>query len=49
MPEVLHGLTAFVENAADFAEASVEVTARYDAERAVRSRCATTVPASRPR
>ena len=28
-PEVLHALQAFVENAADFAEASVEVTAHY--------------------
>lgn len=33
MPEVLHALTAFVENAADFAESSVEVTAYYDEER----------------
>jgi two-component system sensor histidine kinase RegB len=31
--EVLHGLTAFVENAVDFAESMVEVTAYYDAER----------------
>ena len=29
-PEVLHGLTAFVENAVDFAETSVELTAYYD-------------------
>jgi two-component system sensor histidine kinase RegB len=28
-PEVLHALQAFVENAADYAEASVEVTAHY--------------------
>jgi two-component system sensor histidine kinase RegB len=28
-PEILHALTAFVENAADFAEASVEVRAHY--------------------
>ena len=28
--EVLHGLTAFVENAVDFAETSVELTAYYD-------------------
>jgi two-component system sensor histidine kinase RegB len=28
--EVLHGLTAFVENAVDFAESSVELTAYYD-------------------
>jgi two-component system sensor histidine kinase RegB len=33
LPEVLHGLAAFVENAVDFAEASVELTAYYDAER----------------
>jgi two-component system sensor histidine kinase RegB len=33
LPEVLHALSAFVENAADFAESSVEVTAHYDAER----------------
>jgi len=32
-PEVLHGLTAFVENAVDFAESMVEVTAYYDADR----------------
>ncbi len=30
LPEVVHGLAAFVENAVDFAEASVEVTAHYD-------------------
>ena len=35
LPEVLHGLTAFVENAVDFAETSVEVTAYYDAQRLV--------------
>ncbi len=28
--EVLHGLTAFVENAVDFAESTVELTAYYD-------------------
>ena len=33
LPEVLHALSAFVENAIDFAESSVEVTAHYDAER----------------
>jgi two-component system sensor histidine kinase RegB len=33
LPEVLHALTAFVENATDFAESSVEVLARYDDER----------------
>jgi two-component system sensor histidine kinase RegB len=33
MPEVLHALSAFVENAVDFAESAVEVTAYYDAER----------------
>jgi two-component system sensor histidine kinase RegB len=33
LPEVLHGLAAFVENAVDFAETSVELTAYYDAER----------------
>jgi two-component system sensor histidine kinase RegB len=35
LPEVLHGLTAFVENAVDFAESSVEITAYYDAQRLV--------------
>ena len=35
LPEVLHGLAAFVENATDFAESIVEVTAYYDAERLV--------------
>ena len=33
LPEVLHGLSAFVENAVDFAESIVEVTAHYDAQR----------------
>ena len=33
LPEVLHGLSAFVENATDFAESIVEVNAHYDAER----------------
>ena len=33
LPEVLHGLSAFVENAVDFAESIVEVTAHYDADR----------------
>ncbi len=32
-PEIMHGLTAFVENAVDFAESMVEVTAHYDAEK----------------
>ena len=32
-PEILHGLSAFAENAADFAENAVEVTARYDGDR----------------
>ncbi len=32
LPEVLHGLSAFVENAADFAESAVEVIAHYDAK-----------------
>ncbi len=35
LPEVLHGLSAFVENAVDFAESIVEVSAHYDAERLV--------------
>lgn len=35
LPEVIHGLAAFVENAADFAESSVEVTAHYDEDRLV--------------
>lgn len=35
LPEVLHALSAFVENATDFAESIVEVTAFYDAERLV--------------
>jgi two-component system sensor histidine kinase RegB len=33
LPEVLHGLAAFVENAVDFAETTVEITAYYDAQR----------------
>ena len=33
MPEVLHGLSAFVENAVDFAESEVDLTAYYDEER----------------
>ena len=33
LPEVMHGLSAFVENAVDFAESSVELTAYYDAQR----------------
>jgi two-component system sensor histidine kinase RegB len=33
LPEVMHGLSAFVENATDFAESVVELTAHYDAER----------------
>ena len=32
-PEILHGLTAFVENAVDFAESMVEVTAYYDTDK----------------
>jgi two-component system sensor histidine kinase RegB len=32
MPEVMHALSAFVENAVDFAESAVEVTAYYDAD-----------------
>lgn len=32
LPEVMHALSAFVENAVDFAEQAVEVTAYYDAE-----------------
>jgi len=32
-PEVLHGLSAFMENAVDFAESTVEMTAHYDADR----------------
>ncbi len=35
LPEVLHGLSAFVENAVDFAETSVEVLAYYDGDRLV--------------
>ena len=35
LPEVMHGLSAFVENAVDFAESSVEVLAHYDDERLV--------------
>ncbi len=35
LPEVLHGLSAFVENAVDFAESLVEVNAYYDAERLI--------------
>lgn len=33
MPEVLHALTSFVENAVDFAASEILVTARFDAER----------------
>jgi two-component system sensor histidine kinase RegB len=33
LPEVMHGLSAFVENATDFAESIVELTAHYDADR----------------
>lgn len=33
LPEVLHGLAAFVENAVDFADTSVELTAHYDEDR----------------
>ncbi|WP_297693195.1 ActS/PrrB/RegB family redox-sensitive histidine kinase [Phenylobacterium sp.] len=32
MPEIIHALTSFVENAVDFAAAEVLVTARFDAE-----------------
>jgi two-component system, sensor histidine kinase RegB len=32
MPEVLHAMTSFVDNAIDFARSEVLVTARYDAE-----------------
>lgn len=32
LPEVLHGLTAFVENAVDFARSEILITARFDAE-----------------
>jgi two-component system, sensor histidine kinase RegB len=31
LPEVMHGLSAFVENATDFANSVVELTAYYDA------------------
>ncbi len=33
LPEVMHALSAFVENATDFAESAVELTAWYDADR----------------
>jgi two-component system sensor histidine kinase RegB len=33
MPEVLHALTSFVENAVDFARSEVLVTARFDSNR----------------
>ena len=32
MPEVIHAMTSFVDNAIDFARSEVLVTARYDAE-----------------
>jgi two-component system, sensor histidine kinase RegB len=32
LPEIVHALSAFVENAADFAHSVVEVTARFEAE-----------------
>ena len=35
LPEVLHGLSAFVENAVDFATSSVELVAFYDANRLI--------------
>ena len=35
LPEVMHGLSAFVENATDFAESLVELTAYYDADRLI--------------
>jgi two-component system sensor histidine kinase RegB len=35
MPEVLHGLSSFVENAVDFAESAVDLTAYYDDARLV--------------
>ena len=35
LPEVLHGLSAFVENAVDFATSSVELVAYYDASRLI--------------
>ena len=35
LPEVMHGLSAFVENATDFAASVVDLTAYYDAERLV--------------
>jgi two-component system sensor histidine kinase RegB len=41
MPEVIHALASFVDNAADFASTRVEVVCRYDAQR-VASRSATT-------
>jgi two-component system sensor histidine kinase RegB len=39
LPEVLHALSAFVENAVDFAESAVEVTAHYDGDRLVIEVC----------
>ena len=35
LPEVMHGLSAFVENATDFAESVVELNAFYDGDRLV--------------
>jgi two-component system sensor histidine kinase RegB len=35
LPEVLHGLSAFVENAVDFATSSVELIAYYDEDRLI--------------
>jgi two-component system sensor histidine kinase RegB len=35
LPEVLHGLAAFVENATDFADSLVEISAYYDADRLI--------------
>jgi two-component system sensor histidine kinase RegB len=32
-PEVLHAMTSFVENAVDFAESEILITARFDAEK----------------
>jgi two-component system sensor histidine kinase RegB len=39
MPEVIHALASFVDNAADFASAKVEVICRYDAQKVSISVC----------
>jgi two-component system sensor histidine kinase RegB len=39
MPEVIHALASFVDNAADFASAKVDVVCRYNAQKVTISVC----------